>query len=231
MIRAILLILHICLYTFFALIVLLISGLINPYSKFNHLLFQTWADIICKICGLEFEIEAFENFNPHKGYIVCVNHRNLLDIPIVGAATGLNIKFAAKKELFSIPVFGQVLFLIGMVKIDRANRQKALDSLKDSQKMFTHGVSLVIFPEGTRNRSGKGLLSFKKGAFVMAVQSGQEILPISVNDSNKIISGFSVKPRKIKIVIHPPLDPKAFKDNKEELLTICQEKILSGLME
>ena len=211
MIRLLILIIEIVINTILSTLILTVVGLFNPYSKFANQIFYQWSWFIIKISGVKLKVEGLDKFDRNEPYVVATNHRHLFDIPILVIASKLNIRFAAKKELFKIPIFGLALSLIGMVKIDRSNKKKALDVLKKvEQKLREHSVSLVIFPEGTRNKEGKGLQKFKKGAFMTSLNTGIHILPVSVNGSNLILNSFKCKPREIKVSFHKPLDPNNY---------------------
>ena len=229
MIRTILLVIDLAISTTIALIVLLFIGLINPYGKAANMVFYSWSWLIIKISGINLQIHGKENFQASKGYIVAANHRNIFDIPIICIASKLNIRFAAKVELFKIPIFGQAITLAGMVKIDRSNKDKALEELKKTEGVIKQGVSLVIFPEGTRNKEDKGLLPFKKGAFMMSMNTNQDLLPITVNKSNKILQGLSVKPITITIHFHKPVNPATYQGKRDQFMNDVRETILSKL--
>jgi 1-acyl-sn-glycerol-3-phosphate acyltransferase len=210
--------------------IILVAGLINPYSRFCNGVFFSWSWLLCKIAGLKFNVHGLENFDPNKGYVLCPNHRHLFDIPILCVTSKLNIKFAAKKQLFSIPIFGQTLSLIGMVKIDRENTKNAVAELKRAEELISKGVTLVIFPEGTRNKTPeKGMLPFKKGAFQMAINTHQSILPVTIIGSNGVLKGFSATPRTIDIYFHKPIEAKPYINSREALVQLTRAQIESKL--
>lgn len=231
MIRSFFLVLNIVISTSIALLLLLIFGLINPYSNTCKQIFYVWCQLILKISGIKIDCSGLDNFDSTRGYIVCSNHLHLFDIPILCVASKLNIKFAAKKELFKIPIFGQALHLIGMVRINRGNTKEALSSLKKAEDVIVNKhASLVIFPEGTRNRSGHGMLPFKKGAFMMALNTKQAILPASINGSNKILNGLRVKPRRVSIHFHPVIESTHYGiEKRKEFMTQTRKVIESKL--
>ena len=91
-----------------------------------------------------------------------------------------------KKELFKIPVFGWSLYASGTIKIDRSNRQRAIKSMNNALDRIKKGVSVVVFPEGTRSEDGK-IRDFKKGGFVLAIKGGIPIVPVSISGSRFIL--------------------------------------------
>ena len=228
MIRFIILVPHMIISTTLCLLTLCLSGIFNPYSQFNNNLFYYWSKLILFNAGVKLNITGLENIDRSHGYILTSNHTHLLDIPVLCVASKLGLRFAAKKELFNIPVFGQALALIGMVKIDRGKTQNALKNLKKIETKINQGVTLAIFPEGTRNRKGKEMLPFKKGAFMMSINTHQPLLPVSVNKSNTILQGFKLIPGQIDVHFHPPIDPAHYGlEKRKEFMDITRTVIES----
>ncbi|MCB0278090.1 MAG: 1-acyl-sn-glycerol-3-phosphate acyltransferase, partial [Calditrichaeota bacterium] len=225
MIRTLILLIDLFVTTTLAFLILIVFGLINPYGRVSQAVFYYWSLMIIKLSGVKIEISGLENYDRSKGYIVAANHKHLYDIPIICVASKLNIRFAAKVELFKIPIFGIAMQLAGMVKIDRGNNQKALDALKQAESAIKQGVSLVIFPEGTRNKGSEQMLPFKKGAFMMSINTGQDLLPVTVNRSNTILQGISVKPKTVSIHFHPPVSPKTNMKKRDQFMKDVREII------
>lgn len=231
MLRTMISIINIAITTTISLILLCVFGLINPYSNACKRIFYTWSAIALKLAGVKIEITGKENIDPSRGYVLCSNHLHLFDIPVLCVASKLNIRFAAKKELFKVPIFGQTLSLIGMVKIDRGNTGKALKALQQAEAAIgEHKIALSIFAEGTRNRSGKGLLPFKKGAFMMALNTKQAMLPVTLNGTNKVLHGMSLKPRTVHVHFHKPIEPETYTlETRQQFMSDVREIIESKL--
>jgi len=118
-----------------------------------------------------------------------------------------------------------------MIKIDRSDKQKALAELKKTEIIIKNGVSLVLFPEGTRNVTKAPLLPFKKGAFMMSLNTKQDLLAITVNHSNNILQGWSIKPIAVNIHFHKPLSPALYENNRSQFMEDTRQNILSKLEE
>src|SRR2546427_533793 len=128
----------------------------------------TWMlGVDVRVCGLE----QLAGGGP---FVFAPNHQSHLDILVLLGFLPGRTRFAAKKELWAHPVVGAVLDTLGMVPIDRDHPERAIDAL-DRAAAERH--SFVIFPEGTRSRTGQ-LLPFKKGAFVLAIAAGLPIVPV-----------------------------------------------------
>ena len=185
-----------------------IGGLFNPYSRFVNGVIRNWAKSIIKASGIKVEVEGLDRFDHNQPYIVMSNHQGNFDILVLGQYLPLTARFVAKKELFRIPLFAQGMKLAGMISIDRGNSAKARAALQKTIDVLKGGVSLIIFPEGTRSKDGQ-IHRFKKGGFILALETGIPILPVSISGSRHIMEKNSIRLRKgrIKIVFDQPIDP------------------------
>ncbi len=129
------------------------------------------------------KVEGAELLDPKKSYVVVINHQNMMDIPTL-YLLDFHFRWVSKKEVFRIPFFGQYLLIHGDIAIERGNPKVAMRKVvTDGQKWLSRGVSVAIFPEGTRSKDGE-IHRFKGGAFNLAKEADVEILPI-VMDGTK----------------------------------------------
>jgi 1-acyl-sn-glycerol-3-phosphate acyltransferase len=139
-----------------------------------------WAARCIGHAGLRFEVHGAEAIDWSRAYVVMTNHQSYLDIPVITAAVRGSLRFIAKKELFRVPVFGPAMKAAGIISIDRQNRSRAIESLREAAEELREGVSIWIAPEGTRTRDGS-LGRLKKGGFVLAMETGADILPAAIS--------------------------------------------------
>jgi 1-acyl-sn-glycerol-3-phosphate acyltransferase len=139
------------------------------------------------------------------------NHQSNFDIPVLLGHLTVQFRWLAKKELFKIPIFGHAMRNVGYISIDRSDRQSAFESLKVAAEKIKSGVSVLIFPEGTRSRDGK-IRPFKKGGFVMAIDSGVPIVPVVITGTRSIMpkGRFRVYPGHVSMVIHKPIETSIY---------------------
>jgi 1-acyl-sn-glycerol-3-phosphate acyltransferase len=159
------------------------------------------------------------------------NHQSNFDIPVLLAHLSVQFRWLAKVELFTIPIFGHAMRKAGYISIDRYNRESAFESLKIAANKIKSGVSVLIFPEGTRSRDGK-IRSFKKGGFVLAIDSGVPIVPIAIKGTRSIMTKgkFRVNPGHVSLVIHKPIDTSAYnRQTKKALMESVRRVICDGL--
>jgi 1-acyl-sn-glycerol-3-phosphate acyltransferase len=143
---------------------------------------------------------------PGRGaYVVVANHQSFLDIFVL-CNIPHEMKWVAKKELFKIPMFGWGLRLAGDICLDRGDTASALKVMDKARRYLKNGMSVMIFPEGTRSEDGT-LLPFKPGAFKLAVETGVPVLPIAVSGSANGMpkGGPWVRPAKVSVKILEPI--------------------------
>jgi 1-acyl-sn-glycerol-3-phosphate acyltransferase len=198
----------------------ILSCLVVPSGNAVLPLARIWARIIFFLCRVNLTVQGSSRLSALGPYLFLSNHQSQFDILAVVLAIPLQFRILAKQELFYIPIFGWVLKLSGFVGIDRSNREKAIRSLERAAQRLRGGTSLLIYAEGTRSPDGK-LLPFKKGGFVLAIQAGVPILPITIQGSREILAKGSlrIRPGTIHLRIGEPIDPARYSlDEKERLM-------------
>ena len=206
MLRTIFTFITILVTTFLVSSLTIIFGLFGPYSRFIYYIAKAWTNSILFSAGVKLQIEGLEKIDKSKSYIFIGNHQSHFDVFSIFTAIPLTVRFMAKKELFNIPIFGWALYTSGTIRIDRSNRSKAISSMNNALDRIRKGVSVVVFPEGTRSEDGI-IREFKKGGFVLAIKGEIPIVPISISGSRFILRKHSNKihPGKIKIVFGDPI--------------------------
>jgi 1-acyl-sn-glycerol-3-phosphate acyltransferase len=199
----------------------LIIGLFNPYSKKVDYMAYIWAKTILYASGTKIELYGLENIDREKTYIIMANHQSQFDILALYRIIPLTARFMTKKELFKVPIFGWIIKAAGMIKIDRSNREKAIQSISTAlDTMKKEQVSIIVFPEGTRSLTNI-VNEFKKGGFIIAIKGGIPIIPISISGSLNISKKHSLKisAGSIKMIIDKPIETKDYKyDQREKLI-------------
>jgi 1-acyl-sn-glycerol-3-phosphate acyltransferase len=213
---ALVLIIETVICTFLAMI----GGLFNPYSLFNTRIMRLWARVILILAGIKLEVCGKENLSKKTSYIVVGNHQSHMDIPVVTVALPIPLRIISKKELFKIPVFGWGMKAMGIISIDRFNQKKSIESLRQAEQVILkYHMSILAFPEGTRSPDGK-IHPFKKGPFVLAINTGIPILPVSVCGTRHILpkGKIRINSGRVKVIIHPPILTEGSKMEKRHVL-------------
>lgn len=140
---------------------------------------------IFKTIKARYRVTAAEPLNPDDNYIFMSNHQSLFDLPLIFATMPGTIRFIAKKELFTIPIFGKALSLSECIPIDRFNPIYNQASFNQAKEKIQSGISVWLFPEGTRSKDGK-LLPLKSGGVRLAQETGCKIIPVAIRNTKNI---------------------------------------------
>lgn len=131
-------------------------------------------------------VEGLENVDRRGRYVIVLNHQAMVDIGALYHVP-LNFRWVSKREVFRIPFFGQYLWVHGDICIDRGHAAMAMEQLLRKGKLWlSRGVSVAIFPEGTRSKDGE-MHRFKAGAFTLAKEAGVAILPVVLDGTQRVI--------------------------------------------
>lgn len=214
-------------FTFFSILYCLLLSLGGADRM--HTFARRWARGCLRLAGVDLKVEGTEHL-PHDSAVVFMpNHQSNFDIPALFAGLPVQFRWIAKVELFRIPLFGLVMQRTGYIPVDRSDRRKSLDSLKEGAQRIARGTSVVIFPEGTRSDDGI-LLPFKKGGFTLAEQAGVPIIPVAICGSARVMAKHSrvIRPGTIRVVICPPLTMDGDL-TREEVMMAVQSAIATHL--
>lgn len=145
-----------------------------------------WGPGLLWCAGIKLETRGLDKLQNISNAVFISNHQSHFDIPCITTALPIPVYFIAKKELQRIPIFGWGMWSIGMVFVDRNNRENALKSMKKAAKQIKNGKFILTFPEGTRSKSGE-IQSFKKGSFHLAKNGPLKLIPIVHYGTRKIL--------------------------------------------
>ena len=166
----------------------------GPDSVYEHSA-RSWARLLLKAAGVTVTGEGTEHVSRTEAQIVVANHQSWFDILAIFLVTPVEVRFVAKKELFAIPFFGQVLQALGHVRLDRTNLKQAITAYEIAAKYIKERrLSILVFPEGTRSRTGL-LQPFKSGPFVLALEAGAPVVPAYVAGTFGILPKGSIRVR------------------------------------
>jgi len=168
---------------------------------------RRWSRLLLKAGGIRVEVEDAGDFDPEAAHIVVANHSSWFDVFALAGYLPGHFRFVAKKELAKIPLFGPAWVACGHVSIDRSDRSSAVDSLAMAAgRIRDEHLTIVLFAEGTRSQTGQ-LQPFKKGAFVLAIQSGVPVVPVAILGSREVMpkGRWRIRPGTIRVRIGTPI--------------------------
>lgn len=188
---------------------------------------KLWTPVLFGVSGIKTKVSGLENIDYSKYYVYVANHESYMDIPAITKVIPVPLYFMLKQELKKVPFLGWYAWSLGMIFVDRKNKDKAQESLKQAGKMIKKGRNVIVFPEGSRSRDGK-MQRFKRGAFIIAKGSSIGLIPIAVKGSRQVLKQgeIIIKPGEIKIKVGTPI-PSSVVDSMDvnELVSYTQEKI------
>ena len=158
------------------------------------------------------------------------NHQSNFDIPVLLGYLAVQFRWLAKAELFKFPVFGRAMRGCGYISIDRSNRKSAFKSLWEAACTIREGTSVLIFPEGTRSQDGK-IRPFKKGGFVLAVDSGVPIVPVVIHGTWDIMprNRWRIEPQNVLLEVKTPIETADYtRRTKDDLLAKVRQSICTS---
>ena len=191
---------------------------------------RPWASLILLASGSRVRVSGRGKIPQNRPVLFVTNHQSLFDVLGLIRALPGQYRIIAKKELFSIPVFGWALSLAGFIKIDRSDREKAFASLDVAAAKIQRGMSVVVFAEGTRSHDG-ALLPFKKGGFVLALKSRCPIVPVTISGSRAIMSrnSLDIRPGVMDVVIGDPIETTRYSlEKRDDLIAAVRMAVEAG---
>ncbi len=180
-------------------------------------IFRAWMIVFFFLSGIRLKVKGKNHFAPGENYIIIFNHNALIDVPVsVPFMPGAN-KTIAKIEMSRIPLFG-IIYKRGSILVDRKNEESRKESYREMKEVLKMGLHMCIYPEGTRNKTNQPLQRFHDGAFRLSFDSGKDILPALIFNSNKVLppKKFFFWPTTIELHYLEPVSPAKF-ENMEEL--------------
>jgi len=212
------------------LIVLLKIRPRTPQAK--HIL-KFWGRLFLFLTGTKVHAEGLDKIDPSGSYVFTSNHISNLDIPVMIATLPVSVRFLAKSELFKVPVLAGGMRAIHMVETDRRAGPAAHRAINEQvSTVVAEGLSLVIFPEGTRSRDAQ-MLPFKKGAFRIAIENDLPVVPVTLTGTDrawkpgaKIVFG-----GRARLVVHDPIETRDLGNSELDMLRHRVHSIVSASYE
>ncbi|HTR20905.1 MAG TPA: lysophospholipid acyltransferase family protein [Gemmatimonadales bacterium] len=151
-------------------------------------------------------VDGMERIPHGTPFVAAANHTSLFDILALSLVLPGSVRFVAKEELTRIPLFGRAMRVAGNVPIERTHKAHAIEAYHVAADTIRRGVSMVVFPEGTRSRTGD-LLPFKNAPFGLAIAAQVPLIPVYVQDTFRILpkGAWRLHPQPIRVFIGEPI--------------------------
>ena len=217
----------IAVYTGFFGTLSIASSFFDKTGYFAHWCARTWSRWILRTTGVHVEISGLEQLDPKGTYVFVANHQSIYDIPILFWSLPHQLRIIAKESLGRFPVIGWHLRRTGHMLVDRSRPDRS-KIFGWASRLTSHGLSLIVFPEGTRSRDGS-VAKFKGGSFYLALEAGLPVVPLSIVGSRHVMlkGRLATYPGRVRLVVHPPIDTggmqggdaRAFAERVRQIIT------------
>lgn len=219
-------------WTIFVAVTIIIANCIGDFSIINDGLLRLWGKWTCAMFLLKVKVEGRENVDKNQSYVFLANHQGYFDIFLVYGYLGHGFKWMMKEYLKKIPFVGYACVKSKQIYVGDS-RSAISKAVEQARETLQGGMSMTIFPEGTRTHTGK-MGEFKRGSFMLANEIGLPIVPLTINGSFDAFSrdAWSVTRGTLTLTIHKPITAeerqgKASKVIMQDVFNI----INSGLVE
>jgi 1-acyl-sn-glycerol-3-phosphate acyltransferase len=195
-----------------------------------HRYARLWGRVALWANRVKVRVEGMENLKGEGPYIFMSNHQGSYDIFALLGHLPFQFKWLAKKELFSIPFFGWTMAAAGYISIDREGTRETVEAMNKAAEKIRDGMSVVIFPEGSRSPDGK-IQDFKKGGFTLAIKSKVPVVPLALTGSREIMpkQRLTAASGEIKIRVSCPIETIRYSmRDRKNLMEKVKETILEN---
>jgi 1-acyl-sn-glycerol-3-phosphate acyltransferase len=222
----------IILYVAVAAPIALVVGLVFRWKRGMFALGHFGASLALALAGIRYRVSGRENI-PSTAVVFAANHESNVDPPVLFLGLHPCLHILYKAELHKIPIMGTVFDVGGFVAVDRSDREKAMASIEQGARSLRAGHSFLIFPEGTRSRTGE-LLPFKKGGFIMAIRAQVPVVPVAISGGREAMRKGSpiVRPVRVTVRIGRPIPTEGMGiDQRDELITRVRAEVQNLLQQ
>lgn len=218
------------LLTILTALITIVGTSLGGHKLFAYWPAHIWSKCVCRLWFVRVKVIGREKIRRNQSYVFVANHQGAFDIWSIYGYLNHQFKWLMKKELEKLPLVGYACKKAGHVFVDDSSLAGIKETISEAEETLRDGMSVVIFPEGSRTWDGN-LIPFKRGAFMLAAEFKLPVVPITINGSFTAMprSTYNVTPCTITLTIHEPIYPGEKGFNTRILMSQCRESIESDL--
>jgi 1-acyl-sn-glycerol-3-phosphate acyltransferase len=208
----------------------IVSSLFDRRGYFAHGCARAWSWLILATTGVLVDVVGLERLERGRTYVFIANHQSIYDIPVIFAAIPWQLRIIAKESLGRMPFLGWHLRRTGHLLVDRRHPDRS-GILRRWRELVGEGLSLIVFPEGTRSADGR-VGPFKAGSFLLAVEARLPIVPLTVEGSRFVMmkGQLTTRPGRVRLTVHTPVETTTVRaGNARALAERVRETVVAGL--
>lgn len=211
----------------------IVGGLRGAPHESHDRIHRGWSRALLRASGVKVRADGLENLRSGDSVILVSNHQSNFDIFSLFEGLPVSIRFVAKSELARIPLLAQAMRSTGHVFIDRADRRAAADVIRGAgDRIRAEGLSLGLFPEGTRSRDGR-LGPFKRGSFALAIAMQLPIVPLAIDGGWRLAGRGRIRPGEVRVRVGKKIPTSGMtlkdRDALTEEVRAAVEQLLASL--
>ncbi|MDE6332147.1 MAG: 1-acyl-sn-glycerol-3-phosphate acyltransferase, partial [Muribaculaceae bacterium] len=191
-----------------------------------------WARCWCWLAFIRVSVRGRENIKDKQSYVFVANHQSAYDIFSIYGFLGHQFRWMMKKSLERIPLVGYACRVAGHIYVDKHSPAAVRQTMETAEKRLSHGMSVVVFPEGSRTKDGH-IHAFRRGAYMLAMEFGLPVVPVTVDGAFDVLppDAMLMRPGRITLTIHPPIEAGKDGHDLARLMEQSRDAIISALPE
>lgn len=209
-----------------------IVSFFDSKGRVQMFLARSWARCLLFVSGVRVRTEGLDKIDLTKPYVIAANHASYMDTPVILTYIRLQFRFMAKEELFKIPLLGTHLKTAGHVSVPRNDPRSAVRTMNEAAvNIREKGISMLIFPEGGRTRTGE-LQDFKEGVASIAIKAGVPIVPVGLTGTRAVVPMGSAVVRRGRVTLRvgDPIPTEGMNPKERQALTAQVRESIASLI-
>ncbi len=207
--------------TFFTSVVVMFGSIAFGGRVWGYYPAVLWAKVMAWLSFVSVSVHGREHLSKGQSYVFVANHQGVYDIFAIYGWLGHNFRWMMKMSLRRIPMVGYACYKAGHIYVDRGSTSGVRRSMAEAERQLSKGMSVVVFPEGSRTRDGR-VGVFKRGAYLLATEFNLPVVPVTIDGALGVMprSARLPRPGHIDVTIHAPIEPGA---EGHDLTTLISE--------